>query len=419
MKFHSTILIGVLSAAASVGVASPALAAGDSLSPAVIVIDATPAITSPTSGSFVWLPAPEIRGTAPAGSVVTLFLNGLVDGNATAATDGTWSYVPEFPLFDGTYDAVAVAEDVGTGEVSAPSPTVTFTVDTAAPARPVITSPASGQDVSDPRPTFTGTSEPGATIDVSLDGVVTGSTLVTDAGSWSFTPEAALKNGTRQLTVRAKDRAGNQSLSRSVSFDVLVPANAPQITSPSDATATDSTTVAVDGIADAGCAVTVRIDGSEWATVVADDVGFWTVSVTGLALGTHVIDAVCANPSGSVSSPSAPVSVIVEEATDVPGEVTPTPTPTPAPPVVDPIDPEPTVDEPSVDESTTGDVEDGTVGSEFAGSRNDAERAGAAQSLAHTGGSVPTPAILGGAFALACGVLLALLGRRRKASAEA
>ena len=46
-----------------------------------------------------------------------------------------------------------------------------FTVDTAAPAAPVITSPTEGQSLNDATPAITGTAEPNSTVIVIIDGI--------------------------------------------------------------------------------------------------------------------------------------------------------------------------------------------------------------------------------------------------------
>ncbi|MBE9101785.1 hypothetical protein IQ267_20300 [filamentous cyanobacterium LEGE 07170] len=60
-------------------------------------------------------------------------------------------------------------------------------------------------------PTFTGTADPGTTVEV-LDGTtVLGTAAVDDTGTWSFTPEAPLPDGEYSITLRAFDADGNTS----------------------------------------------------------------------------------------------------------------------------------------------------------------------------------------------------------------
>ncbi|WP_460792691.1 beta strand repeat-containing protein, partial [Micromonospora sonneratiae] len=136
---------------------------------------AAPVITSPTNGQQVNDSTPTITGTGEPGNTITVTIDGVVAGTTTVAPDGTWSFDTPTALTDGPHTVTATQTDAA-GNVSPPSDPVTFTVDTTAPAAPVITSPTNGQVVNDSTPTITGTGEPGNTITVTIDGVVAGTT---------------------------------------------------------------------------------------------------------------------------------------------------------------------------------------------------------------------------------------------------
>ncbi|WP_190323606.1 Ig-like domain-containing protein, partial [Enterobacter hormaechei] len=89
---------------------------------------------------------------------------------------GNWSFTPTAPLGDGSYSLRAYATDTA-GNASANSSVFTFTIDTAAPGVPVVTSViddvgpvtgalTSGNSTNDARPTFNGTGEVGSTVHV-------------------------------------------------------------------------------------------------------------------------------------------------------------------------------------------------------------------------------------------------------------
>ncbi|SUF00308.1 Muscle M-line assembly protein unc-89 Uncoordinated protein 89 [Salmonella enterica] len=63
------------------------------------------------------------------------------------------------------------------------------------------------------RPTLNGRGEAGATINVYLDGnsASIGTTTVNSDGTWSFTPQTPLANGSHTFTLSATDPAGNSS----------------------------------------------------------------------------------------------------------------------------------------------------------------------------------------------------------------
>ncbi|MFB4403654.1 Ig-like domain-containing protein, partial [Pseudomonas inefficax] len=109
---------------------------------------------------------------------------------------GNWSFTPGSPLPNGSV-VNATATDP-TGNTSAPSST---TVDTVAPAAPVI-EPSNGSEIS-------GTAEPSSTITLTDgSGNPIGQTTADGSGNWSFTPGTPLPDGT-VVNATATDPAGN------------------------------------------------------------------------------------------------------------------------------------------------------------------------------------------------------------------
>jgi hypothetical protein len=86
----------------------------------------------------------------------------------------------------------------------------------------VITDPADGEST-DTTPVVSGTGEPGATVDLIVDGEVSATTAVTGDGRWSLTPANALTCGHHTLTaVQSAVRT-----SPLASLDSLVVSSAP------------------------------------------------------------------------------------------------------------------------------------------------------------------------------------------------
>ena len=169
-----------------------------------------------------------------------------VDGNTSESlvnvvlteTGGTWEYSLDggttwtlgtgstFNLpGDGTYN-VAVREIDAAGNVGSFN-TEVFILDTVAPSAPVLTditdnvtpgtgSVADGATTNDDMPTFTGTAEGSAFVEI-LDGTtVIASGFAGTGGNFSITPSTALADGTMaSITVRATDLAGNVSTASS------------------------------------------------------------------------------------------------------------------------------------------------------------------------------------------------------------
>jgi hypothetical protein len=104
----------------------------DTLAPAV------PLITAPTDGSSFRLPTPTISGTGENGATVTVTEGGTVLCTAVVVA-GVWNCTTS-PLADGLHTIFATQRDVA-GNTSPPSEPLTLTIDTVAPAAPVITPP--------------------------------------------------------------------------------------------------------------------------------------------------------------------------------------------------------------------------------------------------------------------------------------
>ncbi len=155
-------------------------------------------IISPTDGGFVNTPTPTITGTATPGQVVEIYIDDVKVGETVADEDGMWSFVPPTGLGEG--DHVIEARVPGN------TTQITVTVDTIAPVLTII-SPTQGDTVGT-SVTVTGTSEPGALIEIIVDGEKVGETVADENGDWSF-DLTDLGAGAHVITVRATDDAGN------------------------------------------------------------------------------------------------------------------------------------------------------------------------------------------------------------------
>ncbi len=167
-----------------------------------------PAITSPPSPTDQ--KRPIIVGTisAPsAGETVTVYgSTGNVVCIAAVANDGSWQCTPsqDFPEGLNTLQAQAADSD---GHLSPLGPVYSLLTDYTPP--PISLSGPSG--ITD-TPTISGTSEPGATIVVTLDGQTPLCTAVTGAnGQWSCIAGAPIGDGSHTVTAVATDAAGNAS----------------------------------------------------------------------------------------------------------------------------------------------------------------------------------------------------------------
>jgi hypothetical protein len=267
-----------------------------------------PTITGPTAPSTNGLP--EVTGTGEASSTITLFFNGTENGTTNATTLSTWIYIPGTALTNGVYATTATATDAA-GNISVPSAPFNITVDTIAPAAPVITGPAGGVS-SIPQPTISGTAEADVTIRLFVDDVQDGVTVSDGDGDWALTVAEALVDGTYTFTARAVDDGG---LVSPVSDDFILTVDqdapaAPSVTGPTSPV-TATRTPEFSGTATAGANVIVYVNGAADGVATASGGGIWNhTSSDPLANGTYQITAQV-DQGGTLSPLSAPLSVTV------------------------------------------------------------------------------------------------------------
>ncbi|AMR81813.1 Ig-like domain-containing protein [Cupriavidus nantongensis] len=308
-------------------------AAGNTSAPATATVDATPpaipAITGATDDNPVSTPlasgdstndsTPTLSGTADAGSTISIYNGATLIGTTVAdATTGVWSFTPTTPLTDGPVSLTATATDAA-GNVSAPTAAFNLTVDTAAPADPVITQ-ASGTTIS-------GTAEAGSTVDIDLDGDGTPDATVTaDAttGAWTYSPGTPLPDGTG-ISVTATDAAGNTSAPATATVDATPPA-IPAITGATDdnpvstplasGDSTNDSTPTLSGTADAGSTISIYNGATLIGTTVADaTTGVWSFTpTTPLTDGPYALTATATDAAGNTSAPTAAFNLTVDTA---------------------------------------------------------------------------------------------------------
>ncbi|WP_354641431.1 Ig-like domain-containing protein [Kitasatospora camelliae] len=156
------------------------------------------------------------------------------------AANGNWSCLPVENLPDGRYQPVATAVD-GAGNRTDGKP-VALTVDTAAPARPVLTAPAAGETLHTARPRFGGRAEAGATVTARAAGgerTTLCNAVVAADGTWNCTATRDLAEGEQALVATVTDRAGNGTAGEPVTVTVApaAPPSPPASPTPSAAAA--------------------------------------------------------------------------------------------------------------------------------------------------------------------------------------
>jgi len=255
-----------------------------------------------------------VAGTAEANATLTFTIAGYAPVTITVSGTGTWSYDDTATtLPDGSYLLTASATDLA-GNIS-PMASTTLVVDTVAPAAPVITGFGIDTGVvgdhitSDTTPVLSGTAEAGAVVQVTIDGVVVGTTTANGSGIWSYA-SPILADGPHAFTTTATDIAGNvSSVSTAYAITVDTSTPAPTLT----AITTDSNIVGdfitndpnltLAGTAEAGSTVVVTLDG-QTRTVTATSGGTWTADFTGVTLpdGPYSVGMAVTDPAGNTNT---------------------------------------------------------------------------------------------------------------------
>ncbi|BAS59966.1 YD repeat protein (plasmid) [Leptolyngbya boryana NIES-2135] len=206
---------------------------------------------------------------------------------------------------------------------------LTFTLDTKAPtisSPDLITASDSGRSNTDnltntSRPTLEGTAEAGAIVRLYQNNQLIGQAISTETGAWAF-QVAPLADGQYSFTTTAEDAAGNVSLPSApllVTIDTKVdaPINLDLIP-PSDSGQSDrdditnQTSPIIAGQAETGTIVKLYRETVLIGETTTDANGRWQVATTALSNGTHRLTATATDAAGNVSSPSSPLTIVVD-----------------------------------------------------------------------------------------------------------
>ena len=303
----------------------------------VVVIDMTPPaleFTTGTTSTGEIINAEEhqagtvIGGTGEAGSTLEITVDG-ASQTTTVGEDGTWSVTfAADEIAGGEYEAdvtVVATDALGNSATY----TDTLTIDTLPDAVTINTEGFEGDGTlnlaeMEDGIQVTGTSNPGVTVTVTLEGaqqqVVTG-----EDGTWSATFDAStLPEGEYDASVTATtvDAAGNSFTSTgslhvdtvsSVSFD-SAPIAGDNIVNESEAAGA----VAVSGTTQPGSTVVVSFGGSSFPAQVAAD-GTWTLSLPAgtFVAGEYDVDMTVTATDGAGNTSSATRTVTIDTETSV------------------------------------------------------------------------------------------------------
>ncbi|PUK98600.1 biofilm-associated protein BapA, partial [Salmonella enterica subsp. enterica serovar Dublin] len=276
---------------------------------------------------------PTFSGTGEIGSTIILYNNGSEIGRTTVGDNGSWNFTPA-ALTPETY-TITVTETDRAGNISPPSASVTFTLDTTAPANPVITfaednvgevqdTIVSGATTDDNTPVIHGTGDIGSIITLYNGSSVLGVVTVDETGTWTLAVTSALPDGVYTLTAIAADAAGNSSgVSNSFTFTVdTVPLQPPvvneilddvaPVTGPlTDGAFTNDRTLTINGSGENGSTVTIYDNGVAIGTALVTD-GVWTFNTPELSEASHALTFSATDDAGNTTAQTQPITITVD-----------------------------------------------------------------------------------------------------------
>ncbi|MCF7673394.1 Ig-like domain repeat protein, partial [Bacillus subtilis] len=297
--------------------------------------DTNPGIGPVGKGETTNDTTPTLSGTAAAGTVVKIFVNGTLLGETVATAAGTWTYTGF--VADGTH-TFTVQSVNAVGTESALSDPFTIVVSTAVPGTPSITEVSddvgtvtgkvdNGKTTDDTKPTISGKADANATVNIYDNGALLGQAKADGDGKWTFTPATDLSEGAHAFTAKVVDGAGTEgqpSFPYTITVDTTAP-EAPRFTVGYDgvgpvigefgdgAIINDNRPKLSGAGAEPNAVVSIYQGATLVATVRADAGGQWSWKATdALADGTYTFTAKTTDAAGNVSAASDAFKVTVD-----------------------------------------------------------------------------------------------------------
>lgn len=259
---------------------------------------------------------------------------------ATITAPGKTSYNQTGGYYNVTVKATNDAGTTGTADGATLSGLKLVVKERVAPVITIV-SPASGAYVSNNKQpvVFTIVDEAGGsgvdltTLVVKQDGTAAAAstiktTAITNGYSVTYTPAAALSDGSHTVTIAVSDHDGNAAVEQSTTYklDTLPPSL--NVTSPTDnlVTATAALTVAgtTNDATSSPVTIAVKLNGTDQGAVTVAANGSWTKQVT-LSEGTNTIVVTATDAAGQVTSITRTVKLDTTVPTIRSATITPNP----------------------------------------------------------------------------------------------
>ncbi|WP_293686499.1 Ig-like domain-containing protein, partial [Spirosoma sp. 48-14] len=204
-----------------------------------------------------------------------------------------------------------------------------------ATSAPVVLTPANGSQLSNNRPTYTGTATPVSSVTVFVDDSYAGEINADAVGNWSFTPSVSLPDGTHRVFARAALNSLTSPNSNTNTFSIdTTPPPGPVVSTPNNGTTISDNTPTYAGTAEPLSTVTVRVNSSVIGTPTADASGNWSLTpTTPLADGLYTVRATATDPVGNTGPSSSTISFTVDTTSPTVSITSTAPNPTSTSPI--------------------------------------------------------------------------------------
>ena len=241
-------------------------------------------------------PNPIFNGETDPNSTVVLHIAGN-DYKATSDNDGKWSITVGDDLKSGSYSYTVTSTD-DAGNVITKNDSIIIDRDKPSVDFKLLNDTGfsdSDWDSKDTKPVLSGSIEEGASVVVSIDGVMYDSNTIsiTSDGKWLLASPLALSNDSHNVTVTITDAAGNKSIgSKTLIIDTNSTIKQAILDSSTDSGTKDGhftniTKPSFSGISESKAKITLSINNHEYTTTANTD-GTWKVDVKdALSNGEH------------------------------------------------------------------------------------------------------------------------------------
>ncbi|EBX2284117.1 Ig-like domain repeat protein [Salmonella enterica subsp. enterica serovar Typhimurium] len=157
---------------------------------------------------------PLFTGMAEANAKVSIYVDGVLSGEAIAGDDGVWNFQFTTALSDGSHDVTVKVEDIAGNTASSSAYNFQIVTQTQKPTIELVND--TGVDntdhiINEKNPALTGTAAPYSTVKLYIDGALIAEVRTNKDGRWEYTLKAdqGLVDGDHRITASVEDIAGN------------------------------------------------------------------------------------------------------------------------------------------------------------------------------------------------------------------